>query len=61
MTVALVRAKWIVTGVQDRHTPNIISDAALVHKHGKWSPSAPSKRCASAFPKPQSHSIRTTC
>ena len=35
MTAALVRAKWIVTGVQDRHTPNIISDAALVHEHGK--------------------------
>jgi len=35
MTVALVRAKWIVTGVQDRHTPEILSDAALAHEEGK--------------------------
>jgi cytosine/adenosine deaminase-related metal-dependent hydrolase len=31
----MVRAKWIVTGVRDRHTPEIVSDAALVHEHGK--------------------------
>ena len=35
MTAALVRAKWIVTGVQDRHTPEILSDAALAHEDGK--------------------------
>jgi cytosine/adenosine deaminase-related metal-dependent hydrolase len=35
MTAALVRAKWIVTGVRDRHTPEMVSDAALVHEHGK--------------------------
>jgi 5-methylthioadenosine/S-adenosylhomocysteine deaminase len=35
MTAAIVRAKWIVTGVQDRHTPNLLTDAALVHEHGK--------------------------
>ena len=35
MTTAMVRAKWIVTGVRDRHAPDMISDAALVHEHGK--------------------------
>src|SRR5262245_7145862 len=35
MTTALVRAKWIVTGVQDRHTPRIVDDGALAHEHGK--------------------------
>lgn len=34
MTAAMVRAKWIVTGVRDRHTPEIIGDAALVHEDG---------------------------
>lgn len=35
MTTAMVRAKWIVTGVRDRHTPEIVCDGALVHEHGK--------------------------
>lgn len=35
MTVSLVRAKWIVTGVEDRHTPNIINDGAVAHEAGK--------------------------
>lgn len=35
MTAALVRAKWIVTGVQDRHTAAILSDAALAHDDGQ--------------------------
>jgi 5-methylthioadenosine/S-adenosylhomocysteine deaminase len=35
MSKAMVRAKWIVTGVRDRHTPDIMSDAALVHEDGK--------------------------
>ena len=35
MTKATVRANWIVTGVRDRHTPEIVSDGALVHEHGK--------------------------
>jgi 5-methylthioadenosine/S-adenosylhomocysteine deaminase len=35
MTQAMVRAKWIVTGVRDRHSPEIISDAGLVHEGGK--------------------------
>ena len=34
MTVELVRAPWIVTGVQDRHTAHVCSDAALAHEHG---------------------------
>ena len=35
MTAAMVRAKWIVTGVHDRHTPEVLSDAGLVHENGK--------------------------
>ena len=35
MTVELVRARWIVTGVRDRHTPEVTSDAALAHENGK--------------------------
>lgn len=35
MPQALVRAKWIVTGVTDRHTPDLISDGGLVHENGK--------------------------
>jgi cytosine/adenosine deaminase-related metal-dependent hydrolase len=34
MASAMVRAKWIVTGVRDRHTPEMISDGALVHENG---------------------------
>jgi len=35
MSQALVRAKWIVTGVSDRDTPDLISDGGLVHDQGK--------------------------
>ena len=35
MTQAMVRAKWILTGIRDRHTPELIDDGALVHEHGK--------------------------
>ncbi len=34
MTVQLVSARWIVTGVADRHTPVIHTDAALAHENG---------------------------
>ena len=50
MTAALVRAKWIVTGVQDRHTPNILSDAALVHEHGKVVAVGPFEEMHNRFP-----------
>ena len=35
MTAAIVRAKWIVTGIRDRDTPEIVDDGALVHEAGK--------------------------
>ena len=35
MTVSVVRAKWIVTGVEDRHTPQVVSDGAVAHEAGK--------------------------
>lgn len=35
MTEAIVRAKWIVTGIRDHRTPEIIDDGALVHEDGK--------------------------
>ncbi|MDH4392438.1 MAG: amidohydrolase family protein [Aquabacterium sp.] len=35
MTTAMVRATWVVTGVQDRHHANVISDGAVVHEDGK--------------------------
>ncbi|MET0540507.1 MAG: amidohydrolase family protein [Variovorax sp.] len=34
-TQAMVRARWIVTGVRDRRTPEVIDDGALVHQDGK--------------------------
>jgi 5-methylthioadenosine/S-adenosylhomocysteine deaminase len=50
MTAAIVRAKWIVTGVQDRDTPNIVSDAALVHEHGKVVVVGPFNEMRQRFP-----------
>ncbi|BEP52107.1 amidohydrolase family protein [Variovorax sp. V116] len=35
MGVALVRAKWLVTGIQDRDTPQVIGDGAVAHQDGK--------------------------
>ncbi|GAA5234197.1 amidohydrolase family protein [Verticiella sediminum] len=35
MSCSLVRAKWIVTGVQDHHTPQVVNDGALAHENGK--------------------------
>lgn len=35
MTVALVSARRIVTGVADRHTPVIVDDGAIAHEHGR--------------------------
>lgn len=35
MSVALTSARWIVTGVQDRHRPVILDDAALAHDNGR--------------------------
>lgn len=35
MTVALVSARRIVTGVADRHTPVLLDDAAIAHEHGR--------------------------
>jgi len=34
MTAAIVRAKWIVTGIRDRHAPEIVADGGLVHEDG---------------------------
>src|SRR4051812_21765278 len=50
MTAAIVRAKWIVTGVQDRHTPNIVSDGGLVHEHGKVVAVGPFEEMRNRFP-----------
>lgn len=34
MGLALLRAKWIVTGVRDRHTLDIVNDGGLAHEDG---------------------------
>lgn len=35
MSIELVCARRIVTGVQDRHTPVLLDDAAIAHEHGR--------------------------
>jgi 5-methylthioadenosine/S-adenosylhomocysteine deaminase len=50
MTAAMVRAKWIVTGVRDRHAPDIVSDAALVHEHGKVVAVGPFQEMQARYP-----------
>jgi 5-methylthioadenosine/S-adenosylhomocysteine deaminase len=34
MTKTIAKAKWIVTGVQDRHSLDIIDDGAILHEDG---------------------------
>ncbi|MDB5846383.1 MAG: putative amidohydrolase family protein, partial [Rhodoferax sp.] len=50
MTQAMVRAKWILTGIRDRHTPELIDDAALVHEHGKVVAVGPFKDMLARYP-----------
>jgi cytosine/adenosine deaminase-related metal-dependent hydrolase len=50
MSTALVRAKWIVTGVRDRHTPEIISDGGLVHEHGRVVAVGPFNEMVARYP-----------
>ncbi len=50
MTVSLVSARWIVTGVADRHTPVIHSDAALAHDNGRVIAVGPAAQMRAAYP-----------
>ncbi len=50
MTVAVISAHWIVTSVADRHTPRILSDAALAHEHGRVVAVGPAAEIRSAYP-----------
>jgi cytosine/adenosine deaminase-related metal-dependent hydrolase len=34
MTKSIAQARWIVTGVRDRHTPEMIEDGAILHEDG---------------------------
>jgi 5-methylthioadenosine/S-adenosylhomocysteine deaminase len=34
MTKSIAKARWIVTGVRDRHTPEMIDDGAILHEGG---------------------------
>lgn len=50
MTVALVSARWIVTGVADRYTPIVISDAALAHENGRVLAVGPAAQLRATYP-----------
>jgi 5-methylthioadenosine/S-adenosylhomocysteine deaminase len=50
MTQAMVRAKWILTGIRDRHTPELIDDAGLVHENGKVVAVGPFKDMLARYP-----------
>jgi len=50
MTVSLVSARWIVTGVADRHTPVIHSDAALAHENGRVIAVGPAAQMRADYP-----------
>jgi cytosine/adenosine deaminase-related metal-dependent hydrolase len=34
MTQKIAKARWIVTGVRDRHTPEMVEDGAILHEDG---------------------------
>jgi cytosine/adenosine deaminase-related metal-dependent hydrolase len=34
MTKTIAKARWIVTGIRDRHTPEMIEDGAILHADG---------------------------
>jgi 5-methylthioadenosine/S-adenosylhomocysteine deaminase len=34
MTKAIAKARWIITGLRDRHTPEMIDDGAILHEGG---------------------------
>ena len=50
MSTAIVRAKWIVTGVEDRNTPVVHHDAGLVHQDGKVVAVGPFEQIAAQYP-----------
>jgi cytosine/adenosine deaminase-related metal-dependent hydrolase len=50
MTVSLVSARWIVTGVADRYTPVIHSDAALAHENGRVIAVGPATQMRADYP-----------
>lgn len=50
MTVSIVHAKWVVAGVRDRHTPDIITDGAVAHEAGKIIAIGPLQEIIQAYP-----------
>jgi 5-methylthioadenosine/S-adenosylhomocysteine deaminase len=50
MTVSLISARWIVTGVTDRHTPAMWSDAALAHDQGRVLGVGPAAQMRATYP-----------
>ena len=50
MSEAIVRAKWIVTGIRDRHTPEVVTDGALVHLNGQVVAVGPFDEIAKQYP-----------
>lgn len=50
MTVRIVSARRIVTGVVDRHTPELVDDAAIAHEDGRIVAVGPAARLRVDFP-----------
>lgn len=50
MTIELVEAKWVVVGVKDRDTPQIVCDGAVAHESGKIIAVGPADVLRTQFP-----------
>jgi 5-methylthioadenosine/S-adenosylhomocysteine deaminase len=53
MTVEILTARWIVTGVADNDTPHMVEDAAITHKDGVIIAVGPTSKVTLAYPEAQ--------